>query len=137
MENRSLFVVYLVVWLLYVVGIHGYAWWKSLGQAVVGLSHAAPSVVAISMTCIFLIGHGATVAQFVAHSERGMELWSLWVSLWPLLLLATFAAGIAQAIWIIAASVKREWRGWIPVALSGTAMSLFSFVTVASNFPDA
>jgi hypothetical protein len=119
------------------VGIHGYAWWKSLGQAVVGLSHAAPSVVAISMTCIFLIGHGATVAQFVAHSERGMELWSLWVSLWPLLLLATFAAGIAQAIWIIAASVKREWRRWIPVALSGTAMSLFSFVTVASNFPDA
>jgi len=132
-----MFLAYLVVWLPYLVGLHAYAWWRHLRQGVVALSHAAPSVVAILMTYIFLIGHGATVRQFTAGSERGMELWSLWVGLWPLLLLATFGAGVAQAIWIVVASAKREWRVWIPVALLGTAMCVFSFLTVMSNFPDA
>ncbi len=94
MENRSLFIAYLVVWMPYVVGLHGYGRWKRLGQGAVALSHAAPSLVAITMAYIFLIGHGATVRQFVAGSEQGMDVWSLWVGLWPLLLLATFAAGL-------------------------------------------
>ena len=137
MENRTLFIAYLVTWLLYVAGIHGYALWRRLGQAAVALSHAAPSLVAISMAYIFLIGHGATVRQFVAHSKRGMDLWSLSVGLWPLLLLATFGAGVAQAVWTMVVSVKREWRTWIPVAVLGTGMCAFSFVTVMRNFPDA
>ena len=137
MENRTLFLAYLAVWLPYLVAIHAYARWRRLRHGVVALSHAAPSVVAISMTYIFLIGHGATVRQFAAGSERGMELWSLWVGFWPLLLLATFGTGIAHAVWIVVASVKREWRVWIPVALLGTAMCAFSFLTVMSNFPDA
>jgi hypothetical protein len=89
------------------------------------------------MASIFLIGHGATVRQFAANSERGMDLWSLWVGLWPLLLVATFGAGAAQAVWTIVVSVKPEWRTWIPVGVLGTGMCAFSFVTVMTNFPDA
>lgn len=137
MENRSLFIAYLVVWMPYAVGLHGYAWWRRLSHGAIVLSHAAPSLVAMTMAYIFLIGHGVTVRQFVAGSEQGMDLWSLWVSLWPLLLLATFAAGVAQTVWIIAVSVKRAWRAWMPVALTGTAMCVFAFFTVATNFPDA
>jgi hypothetical protein len=132
MENREL---YLVAWVLYVLVIHGYAWWKRLSQRTVVLSHAAPSLVAILMTCIFLIGHGATVMQFVAYSELGMDLWSMWAGLWPLLVLATFVGGVAQVVWIVVVCVKREGRAWIPVALLGAAMCAFSFVTVMDNFP--
>ena len=137
MENRSLFITYLVTWLLYVAGIHGYALWRRISHVAVALSHAAPSLVAISMTYIFLIGHGATVRQYVAYSARGMDLWSLWVTLWPVLLLATFGVGVAQAVWTIVVSVNRDRRIWIPVAVLGTGMCVFSFVTVMANFPDA
>ncbi len=137
MENRTLFIAYLVVWLPYVVGIHSYGQWRRLNQAVVTLSHAAPSVVAVTMAYIFLLGHGATVRQFVAGSEGGMDLWSSWVGLWPLLLLVTFGAGVAQTVCLIAVSVKHGLRMWIPVALTGSAMCAFSFLTVMSNFPDA
>lgn len=137
MENRTLFIAYLLVWLPYVVGLHAYAHWQRLAHGSVTLSHAAPSLVAITMAYIFLLGHGATVRQFVAGSEGGMELWWLWVGLWPLLLLATFGAGIAQTVCLIVVSVKRGLRTWIPVTLTGTAMCAFSFLTVMSNFPDA
>lgn len=137
MENRTLFITFLVLWLPYVAGLHAYAYWKRLGQGVVLVSHAAPSLVAVTMAYIFLLGHGATVRQFVAGSEGGMYLWSLWVDLWPLLLLATFAAGVTHAVWMIVVCVKRGSRRWIPVALTGTAMCAFSFLTVMSNFPDA
>ena len=137
MENRTLFVAYLVVWIPYVVGLHGYGRWKRLGQGAVALSHAVPSFVAITMAYIFVIGHGATVRQFVAGSEQGMDVWALWVGLWPLLLLATFATGVAHAVWMLAVSLKRESRTWIPVALTGAAMCAFSFLTVMTNFPDA
>jgi hypothetical protein len=137
MENRQILISYLIVWLPYVVCVHGYAWGGRLRQSVAALSHAAPSLVAISMTYIFLIRQGATVAQFVAGSEEGVGVWSLWVSLWPMLLLATFAAGGAHLIWLVVACVKRQWRAWVPVALAGIVMSGFAFVTVAANFPDA
>lgn len=137
MENRSLFIVYLVTWLLYVVGIHWYGSWRRLDKGSVGVSHAAPSLVAVSMAYIFLIEHGATVRQFVAYSDRGMDLWSLWCCLWPLLLLVAFAGGVAQTILTVVVSVKREWRMWIPVTALGAGMCGFSFMTVLSNFPDA
>jgi hypothetical protein len=137
MEDRTLFIAYLVVWLLYVAGLHAYACWRRLDRRVVTLSHTVPSLVAIAMTYIFLFGHGTTVRQLVAGSERGMDLWSLWVGVWPWLLLTTFGAGAAQAIWMFVVSVKRGSREWIPVALTGVAMCAFSFLTVMSNFPDA
>ncbi len=136
MENKPLFIAYLATWLMYVAAIHGYAMWSRISHARVGLSHAAPSLVAISMACIFLIGGGATVRQHVAYSGLGMSLWSLWVALWPLLLLATFGAGVAQAVWTIVASVTRGRRARVPVAALGTGMCVFSFVVVMENFPD-
>ncbi len=137
MENRTLFIVYLVTWLPYVAAIHWYALRKRISHVAVAVSHAAPTLVATSMAYIFLIGHGATVRQFVAYSGRGMDLWSLWVTLWPLLLFATFGSGVAQGVWTIVASVKRDRRTWIPVVALGTGMSVFSFMTVMANFPDA
>jgi len=137
MEDREILIHYLVVWVPYVLCVHGYAWGGRLRQWIATLSHAGPSLVAVSMTYVFLIRHGATVAQYVAGSEEGMGLWSLWVDLWPMLLLATFAGGIAQGIWVVVACFKREWWAWVPVALAGALMCGFAFVVVMSNFPDA
>ena len=137
MENRALFIAYLVTWLVYVAGIHGYALWKRINQAVVAISHVVPSLVAALMTYIFLIGHGATVRQFVAYSERGTDMWSVWVGLWPILLCATFGAGVVQAILAIFVAAKPERRAWLPVAALSTGMCAFAFMTVIANFPDA
>ena len=125
MENRTLFIAYLVVWLLYVMGLHAYASWRRLGHGIVTLSHAVPSLVAITMAYIFLLGHGATVRQFVAGSEGRINLWSLWVDLWPLLLLGTFGAGVAQTVCLIVVSVNRGLRTWIPVALTGAVVRAY------------
>jgi len=58
MENRTLLIAYLVVWLPYVVGLHVYAHWSRLGHRNVALTHAVPSLVAITMADIFLLGGG-------------------------------------------------------------------------------
>lgn len=137
MENKSLLIAYLAVWIPYVTAIHGYTRWRQLSHSVVVLSHAVPSLVAMTMAYIFLLCHGQTVRQFVANSDRGMDLWSLWVDVWPMLLQATFAAGVAQLVWMMVVSVRRSWRPWVPVALTGTAMCAFAFLTVICNFPDA
>jgi len=134
-ENRELLVAYLATWLVYLVAIHCYAWWRRLCQPLVILSHAAPTTVAVSMTCIFLIGRGATVRQLTAYSEGGADLWSLWAGLWPLLLLAVFGAWISQMFWTIIICANREHRIWIPITLSGAAMCVFAFMTVIENFP--
>ncbi len=89
------------------------------------------------MTYVFLIAGGATVAQFVAGSESGKDLWSLWFDLWPILLIATAASGIANFAWTIIACVKKSQRRWIPVALAALVMSMFALITVGANFPDA
>ena len=137
MEHKNLVVFFVVIWMFYVVAIHEYGIWKSLRQAYIFLSHAAPSVAAISMTCVFLIGNGATTAQHVAYSEKGIEMWSMWAGLWPFLLLATGGASIAQAVIAVVVVVKPGLRVWLPVAALGTGMCVFSLLTVASNFPDA
>ena len=53
MENRTLFITFLALWLPYVVGLHAYAYRRRLGQGIVMLSHAAPSLVAVTMAYIF------------------------------------------------------------------------------------
>lgn len=55
MENRTLFIAYLVIWLPYIMGLHAYASWRRLGHGIVTLSHAVPSLVAITMAYIFLL----------------------------------------------------------------------------------
>ena len=137
LENRSILLVFLLFWVAYIAGIYWYAISRKLHKVIVTLSHAAPSIVALSMTYIFLIMHGATVRQYVSESQLGMDLWALWVDLWPLLLFLTFGAGIGQTIGAIISCFKRNKRRWLPIAVSGICMCALAFFTVLSNFPDA
>jgi hypothetical protein len=137
MENRTIFAAYLVVWCAYIVAAHIWGRRRQLHIAGVIASHAAPTGVAIVMTYVFLIAGGATVAQFVAGSESGMALWSLWFHLWPVLLFATAASGMFSLVWTIMACVKHSQRKWIPITIAAVLMSVFAFLTVGANFPDA
>jgi hypothetical protein len=137
MENRTILLAYLAVWCAYVLAAHTWGWRKRLHPAGIIASHAAPSAVAVAMTSIFLLAGGSTIAQFAAGSESGMDLWSLWFRLWPALLLVTAASGVMSLVWTIIASVNNSRRRWTPVTLAGVIMSVFAFLTVAANFPDA
>ena len=137
MENRTIFLAYLVVWCAYVVSTHIRGRRKQLHLAGVIASHAAPSAVAIVMTYVFLLAGGATVAQTVAGSESGMNLWSLWLHLWPILLIVTAASGVISLVWAIIVCVKKSQRRWIPLSIAAMVMSVFAFFTIAYNFPDA
>jgi hypothetical protein len=137
MESRTIFLAYLVVWCAYALAAHTWGWQKRLRLAGVIASHAAPSAVAVTMTYIFLLAGGSTVAQFVAGSEAGMDLWSLWFRLWPILLLVSAASGVMSLVWTIIVCVNNSRRRWTPVTIAGVIMSVFAFLTVAANFPDA
>jgi hypothetical protein len=137
MENRILFFAYLTTCAGYLLVVHIWAGKKRLPLAGVLVSHAVPSVVAFVMTYVFLIAGGATVAQFVAGSESGMHLWSLWFRLWPILLFATAASAIINFMWAIIACLKKSQRRWIPVSLAAVVMAVFALVAVGVNFPDA
>ena len=137
MENRSILLVYLACWLLYIAGIYGYGFFRRASLAATTASHLVPTAIALSMAYIFLLAGGATVAQFAAGSTGSMNLWSLWFHLWPLLLLAALISAIALAVWTVAAIVRAESRQYVPTAIAGTLMSAFGFVTVGANFPDA
>ena len=137
MENRTLLLAFLATWAGCLLAAHLWARKERLPLASVLASHAVPSVVAIVMAYVFLIAGGATVAQFVAGSESGMDLWSLWFHLWPILLIATVVSGFTDLVWTIIACVKKSQRRWIPVAIAAVVMSVFAFFTVGANFPDA
>jgi hypothetical protein len=61
MENRALLIAFLVVWLPYLYALHTWARGKLPVTRVIA-SHAVPSAVAISMTYIFLISGGSSIA---------------------------------------------------------------------------
>jgi hypothetical protein len=136
MENREILTAFLMVWVPYVVGVHAYAQLMRLNHGAVLLSHLAPSLVAVSMAYVFVLNRGATVAQFAAGSDRAMELWSLWVDLWPVLLQATFVSAAIQAL-TAAILLSRKETQWAPILFAGAVMSAFALMTVAYNFPDA
>jgi hypothetical protein len=137
MENRTIFIAYLISWCAYVVVTHAWACLKRLAAVGVVAAHAVPSVVALAMAYVFLIAGGATRAQFVATSEAGMSMWSVWYFLWPILLFGSAGSAVAAAIWTIGACVKKPLRRWLPIAVAATAMSVLAFMTVGVNFPDA
>ncbi len=137
MENRTLFFAFIATWAGYLLVAHIWANKHHFPLTGILASHTVPSVVAVVMTYVFVIAGGATVAQFVAGSESGMDLWSLWFHLWPILLLATAASGITNFVWAIITCVKKSQRRWIPLSISAIVMSVFAFITVAANFPDA
>ena len=136
MENRNLLIVFLVVWVVYLFVVHTCTW-RRFPVATIIASHAVPSAVAISMTYIFLISGGSTIAQFVAYSEPGINLWRLWLTLWPVLSIVTVTSVLIYLVWTIIASVKKTQRHWVPVTICGVIMSGLAFITVFLNFPDA
>lgn len=137
MENRTIFFAYLAGWCTYLAAAYVWGHRRRLHLGVVFVSHIVPSAVAIIMIYVFLIGGGATVAQFVAGSESGMAMWSLWFHLWPILLMATGASGFVNLVWTIIACVRKTQRKWIPISTAAVLMSAFAFFTVGVNFPDA
>ena len=137
MENRNLLIAFLVVWVAYLFVVHIWAWRKQLPVAGVIASHAVPSAVAITMTYIFIMSDGSTIAQFVAGSESGMNLWRLWLGLWGVLSIVTATSVLIHLVWTIIASVKKTQRKWVPVTICAVIMSGFAFITVFGNFPDA
>ena len=137
MENKTIFFTYLASWCVYLIAAYVWGHRRRLNLGVVSVSHLVPSAVAIIMIYVFLIGRGATVAQFVAGSETGMDMWSLWFHLWPILLIATAASGFVNLVLTIVACVKKSQRKWIPVTFVALLMSVFAFFTVGANFPDA
>jgi len=137
MENRTIFIAYLITWCAYVVATHAWVHRKRLSVAGVVVAHTVPAVVALTMTYVFLIAGGTTVAQFVAGSEAGMNMWSLWFHLWPILLIGSAVSAVVSVVWTIVACVKKPLRRWLPITLATVVMSVFAFMTVAANFPDA
>jgi len=137
MENRTIFIAYLITWCAYLVVTHAWAHRKRLPAARVVAAHTVPTVVTLTMTYVFLIAGGATTAQFVAASEAGMNMWFLWCLLWPILLLGSAVSAVVGVIWTIVACVKKPLRRWLPIAVAATVMSVFACLTVGANFPDA
>ena len=137
MENRTIFIAYLITWCAYVIAVHAWAHRKRLPTAGVAASHTVPTVVALTMTYVFLIAGGVTVAQFVTASEAGMDMWSLWCHLWPILLFGSAVSAVVSVIWTIVACVKKSLRRWLPITLAAVVMSVFACLTVGANFPDA
>jgi hypothetical protein len=102
MENKELLIIYVICWMIYVGIVHTYAARFGLSRRTVVASHLVPSAVAVLMSLIFLVMGGATVRQLAGGPGAG--LWSLWVALWPLLLLVTFASafGLRAGSWRLA-----------------------------------
>ena len=112
---------------MYVLGIHRYAQWRRLSHQVAVLSHAAPSLVAVSIGSLYLL----------MRYDLGMLLAAIWTLLWLLLMFVTSAAGLAQVIWTVVALTKRKRTAWAPISVLGTVMCAFSWVTLAAHMPTA
>jgi hypothetical protein len=137
MGKQSLLIIFLIAWSLSVFGMHYYAYRKSLYQRVVLFSHSVVSIVAIILAVVFLVADTPMVRQYAAGSEQRMDLWSLWVGLWPIILLVTFVTGIVLGIWSIINGVSPQRRKWFPISLVDTIGCFFAFTTTLYHFPSA
>ena len=137
MENKAILLALIVAWGVSLLSTLVWARTKQLSVSKILCSQAIPIVVVLTMSYIFLICEGATVAQLISGSKSGMSLWSLWFHLWPLLLILTLISGFSNLVWTIVVSLKKPDRVWLPVSITALVMSLFAFFTVAINFPDA
>ena len=102
------------------------------GFAVSGLG---PLGTALIMIYIFLIGGTATTVQLNADAGRG--LWSLWVDLFPALLLVAALSGTGNLVWALRCSLKAPLREKALPAWAATLLSGLTFFTVASFCPMA
>ena len=134
---KNLLFYYIIAMCIYLIGMHVFAFRKKLSTKIVLFSHAIPTLTALTMTYIFIIGRGETVAQFAAGSETAMNMWSLWVNLFPFLIFGTLGYAIIHFIWLIAAGVNKSTRKWLPIIIASLLMSIFAFFVVLINFPSA
>lgn len=135
MENRTLFLLFLIAWavcvpVMYVVSIHLRA-----SLRFVTLAHIVPTIVALVMAGIFLVGNGATVAQFAAGSQSATNLSTLWGVLWFLFLPVTFGSSVLLFGATCFAAVRA--RRYLMATVLGLGLSILALFTVAANFPDA
>ena len=137
MENRPVFLAYLVVWGAYVIALYAYSIVRRKSLILTTISHVVPTAVALEMAYIFLIRGGGTVRQLSAGSGTGMDMWSLWVTSWLWILKATLAWAVVHLVWLAVAAIRAKTRAWVPVAAAGLIMAAFAFYTAAANFPDA
>ena len=96
-----------------------------------------PILVTATMIYLFLIAGGATTVQFNAGSPSRMNVWSTWVSIWPIFLFLTAASSLGALIWLLVCSIKKSSRVSISVPLISCLLSVLAFFTVASYFPSA
>ena len=96
-----------------------------------------PVLVAATMTYLFLIVGGATTVQFNAGSTSRMNVWSIWVDIWPVFLFLTAVSGFGSLIWLVVCAAKESRRRTILAPILSLLLSVLAFFTVASYFPSA
>ena len=129
MDNRIGVIVYFITWLVYVAGIHWYGYSKSLRQSKIFFSHAAPSMIAVSIVYAIFLKLTNSVRPLNPYNlAPGNNASSFFVGLFPFLYATTIVTGIVLCILTIVVWVKRTQRRWIPVTILGAGMCAFSFV---------
>jgi uncharacterized membrane protein YidH (DUF202 family) len=96
-----------------------------------------PVIVVCIMTYLFLVVRVASTAQFNAWSASHMNVWSIWVNIWPGFLLLSFLSGLVTLVWAFVCIVKKKLRHKIPILISSFILSVLTLVTVMSYFPSA
>ena len=96
-----------------------------------------PTIVVVTMTYLFLIVGGATTVQFNAGSTSRMNVWSTWVSIWPIFLVITAVNSFGSFVWLIVCACKKTWRPLVVASIVSLLFSVLAFFTVATYFPSA
>ena len=98
---------------------------------------SVPILVTATMIYLFLIVGGSTTVQFNAGSPSRMNVWSTWVSIWPIFLFLTAASSLGSLIWLLVCAIKKSLRASIAVPIISCFLSVLAFFTVVSYFPSA
>lgn len=109
---------------------------KRLGSLVVSFfASILPWITLLLFLVVFVIGGSSNVAQLAG--ESGLELWSLWLHPWPLLLFGDLIAIIVLAILaLVPPYPPRYWTSFLArwCSVGGAALAWY---TVVTYFPDA
>lgn len=101
------------------------------------LAGMVPLGTLLIMVYLFWISGFATTVQYNVGSSSQMSRWSLWVDLFPLLLILTAISAFANLIWLLRSAFTRGQRHRLPAIAYSLGLSVLSFFTVATNFPSA
>ncbi len=112
---------------------------KRMGIIAIGLNVLA--LLALLTLLVFLI-FSSPVAQFNAHDSGQMDAWSLWLSLWPILMLTLalgFCAAAVLTLISLAAMFLNARRWWPSVACGGLTLLHvgLQFQFMSTFFPTA